>query len=130
MTYATCGIVLDSEVRLPELARATLPDPDCSFRLLPARPTAHDSIPAIYERKLSDGRIWLSVTKDAEGFLLRYPGYADFRVTSNGRDIRCIPAPTTPITTIRHLLLDQVLPLAVTTFGQLALHAGAGRGWR
>ena len=49
-------------------------------------------------------------------------------MSAAGDRIRCRPAPRLATTTLRHLLLDQVLPLAVSRHGklvQLVLHASA-----
>jgi hypothetical protein len=61
----------------------------------------------------------------ASGYLLRFADLADFCVSDNGSEITCAPAPGTPGETIRHLLLDQVMPLALSHRGEFVLHAGA-----
>ena len=42
--------------------------------------------------------------------LLRFPEMADFRISEDASEIFCFPQPETSEETIRHLLLDQVLP--------------------
>lgn len=70
-------------------------------------------------------RRWLSFGHVADGRLLRFHGVADFHVSPAGDAIRCAPtAGCTPIT-LRHLLLDQVLPLVMSQRGRLVLHASA-----
>lgn len=46
-------------------------------------------------------------------------------ITSDGRRIDYAPEPDLPPDTFRHLLLDQVLPLALSRHEGLVLHAGA-----
>lgn len=58
-------------------------------------------------------------------FLLRFAEQADFVLSTDGASIRCVPCPGVPPVTIRHLLLDQVLPLAMSLGGDLVLH-GSG----
>ncbi len=125
MTYAACGIALDSAVSLPELAKVDQPEADCRFVLRPEQGQICEPDSWIVERRLDDGRPWLSIAKTSAGYLLRFPGLGDFLVTDGGRVISCAPEPKTPIRTIRHLLLDQVLPLVLSAFGRLVLHAGA-----
>src|SRR5205807_10064457 len=40
----------------------------------------------------------------------------------------CYPVPGTPLETLKHLLLDQVLPLLLSQQGKLVLHASAVAG--
>ena len=74
---------------------------------------------------LPAGKLWLQCAKDGCGYLLRFPEIADFFVDPEGREISCAPEPETPMETLRHLLLDQVLPLVLNLKGREALHATA-----
>ena len=74
---------------------------------------------------LPTGELWLQCAKDGCGYLLRFPEIGDFFVDAEGREIICAPEPETPMETLRHLLLDQVLPLLLNLKGREALHATA-----
>jgi hypothetical protein len=67
----------------------------------------------------------LRVARSAGGFLVRFPTLADFFVSDDGRRIDCRPLAGSAPETVRHLLLDQVLPRVVAHRGRLVLHAGA-----
>ncbi len=71
------------------------------------------------------GRPWLSIGRRAGAYLLRFPGLADFDVSAAGDRIVCRPSPRLAGSTLQHLLLDQVLPLALSRSGRLVLHASA-----
>ena len=58
-------------------------------------------------------------------YYVRVAGCALFRVTSKAIDIAA--APGLRASTVRHLLLDQVLPLALAAEGHLVLHASGLR---
>lgn len=58
---------------------------------------------------------------------LRFRGLADFRISANTKEICCYPLPRVPQETIRHLLLDQVLPRCLAHQGKIMLHASAVR---
>ena len=74
---------------------------------------------------LHDGSIWLSFAKIDEGYLLRFPAYADFIVSSDGQQIRCYLRKNCPQETMRHLLLNQVIPIVLSQLGKLVLHTSA-----
>lgn len=76
---------------------------------------------------------WLSKTgvvdifmaKTEEGFLLRFPDLADFFIPANESRIDAFPTPVTNEETLRHLILDQVLPRLIAHRGPLVLHAAS-----
>jgi hypothetical protein len=74
---------------------------------------------------LPDGTVWSDTYRVESGFLLRFPGLADFQVEDNGRVIRCWPVPDLSTHSIQHLYLNQVLPLALSRQGKLVFHASA-----
>ncbi len=71
------------------------------------------------------GGLSLALSSKGEGFVLRFPGLADFAISTDGLQIGAWPAPLTNTETLRHLLLDQVLPRVLAHQGRLVLHAGA-----
>lgn len=58
---------------------------------------------------------------------LRFPGLADFEISENAGAISCYPLPKISKRTIKHLLLDQVLPRCMTHQGRVMVHASAVR---
>jgi hypothetical protein len=56
---------------------------------------------------------------------LRFPALADFRISADTKEVLCYPVPGIPVETIRHLLLDQVLPCCLAYDGKIMLHASA-----
>jgi hypothetical protein len=76
--------------------------------------------------RLPGGRIWLRSGKTSEGYVLSFANFADFFVDSSGSRVVCWNArDDVSLETIRHLLIDQVLPLIVNLRGREALHATA-----
>jgi hypothetical protein len=70
-------------------------------------------------------RAALAIARSDAGFVLRFPGLADFMVECEGSTIRCRPGPGCSPGALRHLLLDQVLPRVLAHRHRLVLHAGA-----
>jgi hypothetical protein len=123
--YQVCDLTVESNLPLPELTQAEGKGPECAFRLLRARVPGPISRDWFHHWRRPDGEIWLSCARQGSGYLLRFADLADFLVSSEGSDIRCYPVPDTPLETIRHLLLDQVIPLVLSVRGRLVLHASA-----
>ena len=122
--YSICGFTLESNIALPELLPAYNKKPELAFRLLRAQ-RVDASFPWLHHYPLSDGRPWLSVGELGTGYLFRFPDLADFHLLPKAKEIRCYPNPNTPLETIRHLFLDQVMPLFLSEGGKLVLHASA-----
>ena len=122
--YLYCGQTVSSNIAIPELQSVESSKGEISFNVL---------TPQLQSMDLSWPRYWSSpdgekiIFYKKEGFLhwLRYPGLADFCILENTKEIYCYPLPETPDQTIRHLLLDQVLPRCLAHQGKLMLHASA-----
>ncbi len=121
--YNICGFTLESNTPLPELLPAYRNKTEYTFRLLPAQTV--DTAYRLRHSRLNGGQSWPSLGKLGKGYLLRYPDLADFHLLPKAKEIRCYPNPNTPLETIRHLLLDQVMPLTLSERGKLVLHASA-----
>lgn len=74
---------------------------------------------------LPDGTVWTAFYRHGPDYLLRFPGLADFVVRADGRDVTCLPSPDATKSTVEHLYLNQVLPLALSRQGRLIFHASA-----
>ncbi len=94
-------------------------------RAIPAREPANSDW--IHHWPDESGAMSLSRYGEGNDFLLRFPELADFVISEDGSALEAWPAPETSAETLRHLVLDQVLPRVLAQQGRLVLHAGAVR---
>lgn len=125
--YRICGLTLASAISIPELVpasnRALGQVPDIQFRIEAA--AAGRSPASNVFTALPAGAQGLVCIKEPGGYRLRFAGLADFRVDTSGREIVCEAPEGIPASTVRHLLLDQVIPRTLNLLGIDALHATA-----
>jgi len=124
--YQIFDFVLESNIALPELIDAE-PETEAAiiFRILSnqeRKPLVGDWL-----RHFTDlhGSMSLSVAKHAGGYLLSFPGLAEFYSTAGETEIECYPQDGVELGDVRHLLLNQVIPLLLSQQGELVLHASA-----
>jgi len=70
-----------------------------------------------------DGTIWTEFYRSGPDYLLRFQGLADFEVSADGTRVTAYPAEGGDETTIEHLYINQVAPLAMSRQGVPAFHA-------
>lgn len=128
-TYRIYGVAVDSDVALPEL------DGFC------AAPETQPHIHSILELRrvipIETGRVflrvdepdlgeWLVYAHHDAGYLMNFTGLATFLISKDGSRIECCGNQTGgSAETLRHLLLDAVLPRVLDLHGIEALHATA-----
>jgi hypothetical protein len=78
-----------------------------------------------YEWTLPDGTRSTEFYRVGSGYLLRFPGLADFEIAADGLAVRCLPTLETSDATSRHLYINQVLPLVLGRLGKMVFHASA-----
>ena len=72
---------------------------------------------------LDDGTIWTEFYRLGSGYLLRFPGLADFEVSADGKEVVAHPAEGAEDDTVEHLYINQMVPLALSRQGRPAFHA-------
>lgn len=124
--YRLCGLGICSNVDFPELRicnEAPAGSSDLSLQLSTPTAIAVPPVEWLITWNLEEGTEWLSCGKVDGGYWLRFPELADFSVDSGGRQVVCYPRGDVTGDSIRHLFLDQVLPLVLNLRGTEALHA-------
>jgi hypothetical protein len=124
MTYRAYGLRLESDRPLPELEIADGSNPDWRIAWVAVvRPPRGARWTTLW--RFSDGEPWVTVARAASARYFRFGRFADFRIS--GDLIEVAPRGRVSDATLRHLLLDQAVPLALAARGELVLHASAVR---
>lgn len=125
--YRIFDCVINSSIDLPELPSVydtKTPDSNNLVFKLKDFPLAKKKAPQWFHHwYLPDGRVSLSCGKILEVYYLQFPRLADFKISATDNTIICFPADGVDEFTIRHLLLDQVIPRLLNHQGHLILHA-------
>jgi hypothetical protein len=95
------------------------------FSVGTAREQAPLDVAAFQTWELPQGTDWTLFYRLEDGYLLRFPGHADFLVSLDGSSVKATPVPQATDATIDHLYLNQALPLALSCQGALMFHASA-----
>jgi hypothetical protein len=126
-SYRFAGLTLSADFPMPELPRVTGGPEVCATPWMrvqwgpPAR--SADEGGWTHEWRLPDGTSWMRVARRGRGWLVRFPALADFDV--GARAIVCHALRGVPRRTVRHLLLDQLLPARLASARRLVVHASA-----
>ncbi len=123
--YQAFGATIASNIRLPDLPVSTSPGADYFFCQQPPSYPSSETYDWFHQWTLEDGTSWALLAKYLGGTLIRFPGFADFRVQNDVNEIHCIPSPGIPQETTIHLFLDQVFPCLLSGGNQLLLHAAS-----
>lgn len=121
--YRWCGLTILTDIEFPELAEIGGPH-DAYWRLAlrEGRAPRRAGRRWFHRWRFPNGRRWVAFARDPVGHVLRFPGLVDFDVRTAEQLIDCYPQPGTPANTLRHLALDQVLPLVAGSENRIALH--------
>jgi hypothetical protein len=125
-SYLYCNQIIKSNISIPELHQADRGKPELNFSLEDARQQS-EGFQWSNQWLSSRGKRLLCYYGEDAFHLLRIPGVADFLISANLKEIFCYPLPEIPLDTIRHHLLDSVLPRSMAHKGMLMVHASAVR---
>jgi hypothetical protein len=129
--FRVCDLAIESNVHLPELKewdKGKSEDEDrfdCRFQVLESGNGFEGEVNWFRRWSTQDSGVWLNFGMLGGDYLLRFPGHSDFLISRDGSEVQCCPLSGTPASTIRHLFLDQVIPLILSRREPLVLHASA-----
>jgi hypothetical protein len=125
LAFSYGGLTVRSELRLdgllPTAHEAVVPS--LCVRFAPSPPS--ETGDWIHHWLDGAGFASLLLARTPEGFLLRFPELADFEIGPDMEHIGVHSAGAATTETLRHLLVDQVLPRVMAHRGSAVIHAGA-----
>ena len=125
--YHIFNIALNSQIPIPELARVTdSQEVDTfTFSLHEEKVSDDSNIDWFHDWFDPNDNIILTAGRCESDYWLRFPQIADFEINLNEQRITTYGHKCTTDATVRHLLLDQVIPRTLGQQGKFILHAGA-----
>lgn len=98
-----------------------------NVRLIKSAPLAQEDISDRPFRQwvIQNNLVWASFYRIENDYLIRFHGLCDYLVANNGESISAHPVHGVSDSTIQHLYLNQVLPLALSRQYKLILHGAA-----
>ena len=128
--YKVYGLTVETDCEFPEISELAItndvPQVEVRISLLERRQIETRVSEFLRSNSLPDGTPWLNCARFNEGYLLTYAGFAEFLLDPAGGRITCNRAESgVSDATIRHLVLDQVFPMALNLRGCEAIHATA-----
>ena len=73
----------------------------------------------------TDGEDWIRFYRNESGFLMRFPGLADYLLSKDGLSVTCRPVEGTSCATLDHLYQNQVKPMVLSLQGRRVYHGAA-----
>ena len=119
--YRIAGLTLVTELEFPELPEASGEERPWSVEQV------RESLPEageVLREESIDQRVWMRIIRAGEGYRISFPEAAEFEVSPAKRAVAFHAKDVGP-STLRHLLLDLVVPYLLTLDGSLVLHASA-----
>jgi hypothetical protein len=122
--YTVCGVDIESDQPIGELRPQAARSSSLIVRWN-VEPFPKPGQDWFRQWRLSDNSVFLSFARTEGGYFLRFSDLADFWVAADGSQILCRPEPGIPDYAVRHMLLDQTLPLVLSRRGCAVFHASA-----
>jgi len=111
MIYNFFGYPLKSNIEIPELGPANKQScPVIDFILEDGLADNLGECNWFYQWKSDYGAVTISVARSSDNYVIEFPQLARFSLFSKKNVITCRRFDQVPGNTLRHLLLDQVLP--------------------
>jgi hypothetical protein len=125
--HAVAGLVLLSELDLPELLPSAEPHPDETWTLAvvdaPSDPGPYRG--AVEDPERLDAPWVRHEWSDAGTYRIHWPDQLDARIDRAGRRVELLRDPALAEHTLRHLVIDQVVPHLCAVEGRAVVHASA-----
>ena len=107
-------------LRLPIISKQV---PDFTIYLEEGEQT-DESVEWIHDYQKDSENVWQCLGLLGNDYLIRFSGYADFRLNTRDKNILCRATPGIDLRTIEHLLINQIIPRVMSLYS-LVLHAGS-----
>jgi hypothetical protein len=123
--YRAFGVTIASHIDLLSLDAVTSSDTDAALTVEVAESSSAPVSEWFHDWRLGRNLPRVSFGRTDDGYLVRFDSFAEFAVSVAGTVVRCPDPEAHAAVPVEHLLLDQVVPLALARQGHLLLHGSA-----
>lgn len=123
--YRAFGVTIASRIDLLSLGPVTSAKSDAALTIELAKSSSAPVSEWFHEWRLGRHLPRVSFGRTDDGYLVRFDSFADFAVSAAGSVVRCPDPGADASVPVEHLLLDQVVPLALARQGHLLVHGSA-----
>jgi hypothetical protein len=121
--YEIAGLVLSTPFPVDELREAGGRAVD--WRVVEGPRPSREGLDPVFEVRTADDQLWMTL-RGAEGrFTLCFEDQVDFGIDVRERVVTYTPHADVADSSLRHLLIDQVVPHLLAAEGELVIHASA-----
>ena len=78
-----------------------------------------------YNKIYYNGKPWLSYASNSIEYAVRYHSTADFKINKEKREICFYKRKSTNLNTLKHLLNDSIIPLALSLYDKIFFHSSS-----
>jgi hypothetical protein len=123
--YRAFGVTIASRITLPSLDPVVIPNSEAALTVEAEGSSSEPVSEWFHDWRLGRDLPRVSFGRTDNGYVVRFDSLADFAVSAEGTVVRCPDPGTRSAVSVEHLLLDQVVPLALARQGHLLLHGSA-----
>ena len=123
--YRYGTLALGSQLAFPELSLAPELTPSVVFKIRRAPRRVATASEPLHEWRSPEGALYASFRRNGDRYLIHFKRRALFEVSGALSTVHCTPICDASPLTLRHLFLDQVMPLILAMTGRHVLHASA-----
>lgn len=124
--YRYSDMVVSSTFQFPELTKVSenqQPQVAISQTPFPRPDLRHSPVDRTWT--MPDGSPWTTFQRLNSDWFIDFPRFSGFLLAADGSRVTCYPQPDTGLDTVRHLILNQILPLVLSARGRHTFHASA-----
>ena len=122
-TYNLFNSIIASEIELSNIISNSNEDVDLSIYLVRKSPITKNF--EWYNKIYYDGKPWVSYASDSIEYAVRFHSTADFKISRETREISIYKRKSTNLNTLKHLLNDSIIPLALSLHDKIFFHSSS-----
>ena len=123
--YTYGSYAIGTHVVFPELHPARDVSPSVFFRVHRKPGRAAAPLRRVREWRTKDGEVLAALHEAADSYVIHFMRLARFQVSRDCSMVRCTPFRSCSPALMRHLFLDQIMPLLLSLTGEYVMHASA-----
>jgi len=122
-TYSLFNSNITSEIELSNILSSSKKNIDLSIFQVTKSPITKNF--KWFNKIYYKGKLWISYASNNHEYCVRYHSTADFKIDIERKEISFYKRKSTNLNTLKHLLNDSIIPLALSMYDKIFFHASS-----